>query len=52
MKIKNKKIKKTIKQKIHKLKPIHLFHNEIIDRWVVLMNCGTCKKIHIFYPFN
>ncbi len=35
----------------HRMIPIHVFHNEQIDRWVVLMDCKDCTKMHIFYPF-
>ena len=37
---------------VHKLRPLHLFHNEEIDRWIVLMDCATCKAHHVFYPMN
>ena len=51
------KPKKERKEKIvvakeHKMFPLHLFHNEAIDRWVVLMECKSCVKLHVFYPFS
>lgn len=36
----------------HKLTPLHIFHNEEIDRWVVLMSCRSCERMHVFYPFK
>ena len=48
-----KKKNKTKKQRTieHRMTPLHLFHNENIDRWIVLMRCNSCNgKIHIFYP--
>jgi len=57
---KNKKIKPNSEYKknhplghlTHKMKPVHVFHNQQIDRWVVLMDCANCKKMHVFYPFK
>lgn len=53
------KIKKTKTKKVkvsvpvsHKLLPLHIFHNEQIDRWIVLMECQRCEKIIVFYPWE
>ena len=47
------KKQKAIKHKAleHRMIPLHLFHNENIDRWIVLMRCNSCNgQVHIFYP--
>lgn len=47
-----KKIRPDIMKQAHKMVPIHVFHNQEIDRWIVLMDCKSCQRMHIFYPFN
>lgn len=42
--------KKEPKETVHRFFPIDIFHNESIDRWVVVMGCATCGTQHIFYP--